>query len=226
MPGSTSRSRSRLARSNDETRTRSPSPRARTTATTSSASRRSASKPGSSGSFLISMFTAMPAQASSASSSVGTQAGRSTARRRRHRPPVGQEGVVVDDEHARPALRRTSSSTMSAPMAAAAGTRPRCSPGSTRDAPRCAMTDVTPANVWSRTSFAQPLVNGWSRRLLCAGPCRVQVIVPAQACEPSHKAPASSPTKTVNDVSACKRDRPGQRRLRMARRGALPRHRP
>ena len=56
--------------------------------------------PGSAGSFLISMLTAMPAQASSAASSVGTWSGRSPAATRATARPSARCGVVVDDEPA------------------------------------------------------------------------------------------------------------------------------
>ena len=102
--------------------TRSASDRPRRAATSAaivrSAMESVGSKSGSSGSFLISTLTHMPAQASSAASRSGMWP---AGRRRcvddcRARRPVGRRGAR---RAGRPTVRRTSSSTASAPSAAA-----------------------------------------------------------------------------------------------------------
>ena len=95
-------------------------------------------------SFLISMLTHAPAHASSASPSVGTCVGQvpPTASRR---SPVRRAARASWWTTSTPsAVRRTSSSTPSAPSATASSNAAIVFSGASRDAPRWAMTSVTP----------------------------------------------------------------------------------
>ena len=98
------RGRARDRRTAGGTTRSAPGPRDPVRASSSTSNpltRSSGSKPGRWGRFLISTFTRRPAQASSASASVGTSGRRSrtSARVRSGSSPAGPGGVVADDEH-------------------------------------------------------------------------------------------------------------------------------
>ena len=108
-------------------------PRRRTSATTSSATTSVGSKSGSSGQFLISMFTAMPSLASTASASVGTGLGGRRAGSTRTRPSGRAASWSTTTWPS--AVRRASSSTASAPRCRRRRRRPGCSRGRRRRPP-------------------------------------------------------------------------------------------
>ena len=97
---SSARQRSTVSMRNDEISQRSSSSRSRSVAIVSSAIESVGSKSGSCGSFLISTFTHMPAQASSAACEVRHECREIGRIDVDDRPAIGQMRVVVDHQHA------------------------------------------------------------------------------------------------------------------------------
>ena len=149
MASSTVRTRSTDTRSNDDTSTRSRQPPSPTCSATVAATQRLSSKSGSSGELFTSMLTTIPAQASIASSRVGTHGGRASRRTSRTGPRPGSEASWWTTRTSS-RVRRTSSSTMSAPSRRASTNASTVFSLLTADAPRWAMTAVVALNAGRR----------------------------------------------------------------------------
>ncbi len=142
--GARSRTTAMVAGLNEVTSTRSTGSTASgplSRSATATATRSSGSKSGSWRSFLISMFTPMPAHAARASVSVGNDSGRSSAATSTMARPSGSTASWCTVSRSS-AVRRASSSTQSAPRVAAWRNASTVFSGRAAEAPRWPMTSV------------------------------------------------------------------------------------